>query len=66
MKILNKQDLQRIASNNSSDIDFNDFNDFMNVLQSYFLFIDATVVSDNPLHFRKNHQIIVYGSERIF
>ena len=57
MKIRNKQELQQVAFNHSSDIDFKDF---MNLLKnctakSYtFLVIDATLASDNPSHFRKN------------
>ena len=44
MKILNKQKLQQIVFNHSSDIDFKDFmNFYKNVLQNhFFLFIDAT------------------------
>ena len=54
MKIPNKQELKQIVSQNSSDIDFQDF---MNLYKKCtakpysFLVIDA---SDNPLHFRKN------------
>ena len=57
MKIPNKQKLQRIAPNNSLDIDFKDF---MNLYKKCtakpysFLVIDATLASDNPLFFRKN------------
>ena len=57
MKIRNKQELQQVAFNHSSNIDFKDF---MNLLKnctakSYtFLVIDATLASDNPSHFRKN------------
>ena len=57
MKIRNKQELQQVAFNHSSDIDFKDF---MNLLKnctakSYtFLVIDATLASDNPSHYRKN------------
>ena len=57
MKIRNKQELQQVAFNHSSDIDFKDF---MNLLKnctakSYtFLVIDVTLASDNPSHFRKN------------
>ena len=57
MKIPNKQKLQRIAFNNSSDIDFQDF---MNLYKKCtakpysFLVIDAILALDNPLHFRKN------------
>ena len=59
MKILNKQELQQIAINHSSDIEFQDF---MNLYENctakpnsfLFLVIDATLASDNVLHFRKN------------
>ena len=57
MKIPNKRELQQIAINHSSDIDFNDF------IKTYkkctdepysFLVNDTTLASDNPLKFRKN------------
>ena len=57
MKISNKRELQQIAFNHSSDIDFKDF---MNLYikrtakQYSFLVIDATLVSDNPLCLGKN------------
>ena len=57
MKIPNKQELQQIVFNHSSDIDFKDF---VNLYKKYttklcsFLVIDATLASDNPSHFRKN------------
>ena len=57
MKILNKRELQQIALNHSSDIEFKDF---MNIYkkcttESYsFLVNDTTLPSDNPLRFRKN------------
>ena len=57
IKIPNKQELQQIAFNRSSDIDFKDF---MNLHKKCtakpysFLVIDATLASDNPLNFRKN------------
>ena len=57
MKIPNKRELQQIALNNSSDIDFKDF---MNIYKKYtkepysFLVNDTTLPSDNPLRFRKN------------
>ena len=56
MKILNKRELQQIAFNHSSDIDFKDF---MNLYKkctakpNSFL-IDATLASDKPLRFRDN------------
>ena len=57
MKILNKQELQQIAFNHSSDIGYENF---MNIYKkctanpSSFLVIDTTLASDNPLLFRKN------------
>ena len=57
MKIPNKRELQQIALNHSSDIDFKDF---MNIYKKstkepyYFLVNDATLPSDDPLRFRKN------------
>ena len=57
MKITNKRELQQISLNHSSDIDFNDFVNLYKKCteKTYsFLVIDATLVSDNPLLFRKN------------
>ena len=57
MKIPNKLELQRIASHNSADIDFKDFVNLYKKCTAkpyYFLIIDATLASDNPLRFRKN------------
>ena len=57
MKIPNKRELQQIARNISSDIDFKDF---MKIYTKYtaepysFLVNDATLASNNPLRFRKN------------
>ena len=57
MKIPNKTELQQIALNHSSDIDFKDF---MNIYKKYtkepysFLVNDTTLPSDDPLRFRKN------------
>ena len=57
MKIPNKQDLQKIAFNHSSDIDFIDF---MNIYKKCtakpysFLVIDASIASDDPSRFRNN------------
>ena len=56
MKIPNKRELQQIAFNHSSDIDFKDL---MNLYKkctakpNSFL-IDATLVSDKPLPLREN------------
>ena len=55
MKIPNKQELQQIAFNHSSDIDFKDFMDIYKKFTSKTyscLVIDATLTSDNPLRFR--------------
>ena len=57
MKIPNKRELQQIAFNHLSDIDFQDF---MNLYKKCtakpysFLVIDTTLPSDNSLRFRKN------------
>ena len=54
MKIPNKEELQHIVFNHSSDIDFKAF---MNLYKKCtpkpysFLIIDATIASDNPLGF---------------
>ena len=57
MKISNKRELQQIAFNHSSDIDFHNFADIYkkSTVELYsFLVIDSTLTSDNPLRFRKN------------
>ena len=57
MKIPNNRELQQIAFNHSSYIDFQDF---MNLYikctakPHSFLVISITLASDNPLHFREN------------
>ena len=57
MKIPNKRELQQIALNHSSDIDFKDF---MKIKKKYttepysFLVNDTTLPSDDFLRFRKN------------
>ena len=57
MKIPNKRELQQIALNHSSDIDSKDS---INIYKKcftkpyFFLVVDTTVPSDNPLRFRKN------------
>ena len=57
MKILNKGELEQIAFNHSSDIDFQEF---MNLhkkctAEPYsFLVIDTTLASNNSLRFRRN------------
>ena len=60
MKILNKRELQQIALNYWSDINSKDFIKIYKkcTVEPYsFLINDATLVSDNPLRFRKNFLI---------
>ena len=57
MKISNKRELQQIALNDSSDIDFKDFLKIYKkcTAEPYsFLVNDATLPSADPLRFRKN------------
>ena len=57
MKVPNKRELQQIALNHSSDIDFKDFMKIYKkcTTETYsFLVNDTTLPSDDPLRFRKN------------
>ena len=57
MKTPNKRELQQIAFNRWSDIDFQDLLNLCNKFTGKpysFLVIDVTLASDNPLGFRKN------------
>ena len=57
MKIPNKQELQQIAFNHSSEVNFRHFMYLYKncAAKPYsFLVIDTTLASDNPLRFRKN------------
>ena len=57
MKIPNKRELQQIALNHSSDIDFKDFIKVYKkcTAELYsFLVTDTTLPSDNPLRFTRN------------
>ena len=57
MKTPNKRELQQIALNHSSDIDFKDFIQIYkkSIAEPYsFLVNDTTLPSDDPLRFRKN------------
>ena len=57
MKIPNKRELQQIAINHSSDIDFKDFANIYRkcTAESYsFLVNDTMLPLNNPLRFRKN------------
>ena len=57
MKIPNKRELQQIASNHLSDIEFKNltklYKDYTREPLS-FLVNDTTLPSENPLRFRKN------------
>ena len=57
MKIPNKRELQQIALNHSSDVDFKDFMQIYKKCTTepyYFLVNDTTLPSDDPLRYRKN------------
>ena len=57
MKIPNKRELQQIALNHLSDIDFKDFIKIYKKYTAepyYFLVNDTKLPSDDPLRFRKN------------
>ena len=54
MKMSNTQQRKQIASQNSSDIDFNNLYEKCTAKSYYFLIIDNTLASDNPSRFRKN------------
>ena len=57
MKIPNRRELEQIASNHSSDIDFNNFMKLYKgyTKEPYLFFVnDTTLSSDNPLRLRKN------------
>ena len=57
MNIPNKRELQQIALNHSCDIDCKDFMKIKKkcTIEPYFFLVnDATLLSDDPLRFRKN------------
>ena len=57
MEIPNKRELQQIALNHSSDIDFKDFikiHKNCTDKQYSYLVNNTTLASDDPLRFRKN------------
>ena len=54
MKIPNKRELQQIAFNPSSDIDFMNLYKKCTAKPYFFLVIDTTLASDNSSRFRKN------------
>ena len=68
IKFSNKRELQQVAPNHLSDIDFKDF---MKIYKDYtresysFLVNDTTLSSYNPLRFRKNLIIKMNFSEQI-
>ena len=57
MKVPNKRDLQHVAFNNSSEIDFQNFMNLYKkcTVKPYsFLVIDTTLALDKSSHFKKN------------
>ena len=57
MKIPNKRELQQIALNHLSYVDFKDFMKIYKkcIAEPYFFLVnDTTLPSDDPLRFRKN------------
>ena len=64
MKVPNKRELQQIALNHLSDIDFKDF---IKIYKKYtaepysFLVNDTSLPSDSPLRFRKNLLKYIYN-----
>ena len=57
MKIHNKKELQNIEINHSADIDYKDFGMIYRECAKephYFLTIDTTLPSSDPLRFRKS------------
>ena len=57
MKIQNKREIQQTVLNHRSDIDFKDFVKIYKKCTDdpySFLVNDTTLLSDNPLRFRKN------------
>ena len=54
MKIPNKRELQQIALNHSSDIDFMNIYKKCTTDPNSFLVNDTALPSDDPLRFRKN------------
>ena len=74
LKIPNKGELEQIAFNHSSDIDFHDFMNLYKkcIAKPYsFLLNDTTLASDNPSRFRKNNllervkKIIDHGKKKM-
>ena len=64
MKIPNKRELQLIALNHSSDIEFKDFMKIYKkyTAEPYYFFVyDTTLPSDNPLRFRKKPFKLTYN-----
>ena len=62
MKIPNNRNLQQITFNHSSAIEFRVFMNFYKICTTkpyfFFIVIDTTTASDNPLCFRKNLLLI--------
>ena len=66
MKIQSKRELQNIARDNSGDIDFKDFlKIYKNCTNEpyYFMTIDTTLSSSDPIRFRKNFSESLYKND---
>ena len=67
MKIQNKRELQNIARDNSGDIDFKDFLKIYKDCTNepyYFITIDTTLSSSDPMIFRKNFSEYPYKNDK--
>ena len=69
MKIQSRKELQKIAQENSGDIDFKYFlktyKDYTSEPYSCMI-IDTTVPSGHPMRFRKNFKNSIYQNEQIW
>ena len=54
MKIHNKRELENIAFNHSVNVDYNNFMKKCTSEPNSFLAVDTTLLTDDPLRFRKN------------
>ena len=54
MKISYERELQQIAFNHLSDIEFNGYESLQKMYYKIIFFINPNLASANPSHFRKN------------
>ena len=67
MKIQSKRELQNIAQDNSGDIDFKDFLNIYKYCTSEaysFMLIDTTLLSSDPMRFKKNFSEYPYKNDK--